>query len=332
MTTKNFSLLFFIFMTCTLGSNCFGWDEPGSPLDFKTTQAVQPTDSAEVIVIGAGFAGLNAADRLVEEGVDVILLEKAKRVGGKLLSVPLGGTYVNLGAQFFFYGSNSRMNDYLDRVPKFSLKGDTGLLWDGKLVTGADPTLDLPLSESAKIDLFQAYARMEADYELLAMEREFFFDKRPMSERWAEVDGQSAAEYLDRFDLDVTRIFDMFIRPDAGGTAWDTTALLLLGWFVGDEATTYLLPGGNQRMARFIKEDFSQAGGRLFLSSEVVEVTDAGDKVQVWSKDGRLFESDYAVVATPAHVTKWIVQGLTPAKRKALNETQYGIPTAWADV
>ncbi len=36
----------------------------------------QSAASAEVIVIGAGFAGLMAADRLIEEGMDVILLEK----------------------------------------------------------------------------------------------------------------------------------------------------------------------------------------------------------------------------------------------------------------
>ena len=78
---------------CGAGGNGGKDDDAGSG---------QPPDRAEVIVIGAGFAGLCAADRLAEEGFDVILLEKEDRVGGKLLSVPLGGTHANLGAQYFF--------------------------------------------------------------------------------------------------------------------------------------------------------------------------------------------------------------------------------------
>ncbi len=294
----------------------------------------EPTDNAEVIVIGAGFAGLIAADRLIEEGVDVILLEKEDRVGGKLLSVPLGGTYANLGAQFFFYGSSPQMNAYLDQVPTFWPEGDIGIMWDGQFVTGDEDSLflDLPLAQEAKIDLVFAQLKMELDHALIAMGREFFFDKEPMSRRWMTVEGQSAAQYLSGFHPDVTRMYNMFISPEIAGLGLEnTTALLLVGWNSGfanygnpGDSISYLVQGGNQRVAELIKENYLQAGGRLFLSCEVEEVTDTGDKVQVRSNDGRLFESDYAVVATPAHVAKGIVQGLSSRKLQALEEAQYG--------
>ena len=35
----------------------------------------------DVVVVGAGFAGLAAADRLVASGLDVLVLEEADRVG-----------------------------------------------------------------------------------------------------------------------------------------------------------------------------------------------------------------------------------------------------------
>jgi monoamine oxidase len=296
----------------------------------KTTQAVQPTASAEVIVIGAGFAGLVAADRLVEEGVDVILLEKEDRVGGKLLSVPLGGTYANLGTQYLFYGGHPRMSAYLDLLPLFVPEGDLGAFWDGQLVTGADEfemLLNLPLPPRAMLDMLLATAKMELDHALIAMTREFFFDKEPEFPVWMTVEGQSAAQYLSGFHPDVARVYNMFVAPEGGGGVSETTALLLAGWYAGPESEgggRILVQGGNQGLTELVKEGFLQAGGRLVLSCEVAEVTDTGEKVHVRSNDGRLFESNYAVVATPTHVTKEIVQGLTPAKLEALEEVQYG--------
>jgi monoamine oxidase len=286
----------------------------------------QPTASAEVIVIGAGFAGLCAADRLVEEGVDVILLEKEARVGGKLLSVPLGGEHPNLGAQYVFYGGHPRMSAYMDQLPLFIPEGDEGALWDGQFVTGADDMsliLNLPMPQSAKLDLLLAQVKMELDHALIAVTRESFVDKEPEFPLWMSVEGQSAAQYLSGFHPDVARIFDFFLAGEGGAGVEDATALVLVGGFAGEGGGRLFVQGGNQGLAEFVKEGFLQAGGRLFLSCEVAQVTETGDKVYVQSSDGRLFESDYAVVATPAHVTKEIVQGLTLAKLEALEATRY---------
>src|SRR6266508_2408242 len=51
--------------------------------------AVSP--SADVVVVGAGFAGLTAALRLVQAGRSVIVLEARGRVGGRALNQPIGG-------------------------------------------------------------------------------------------------------------------------------------------------------------------------------------------------------------------------------------------------
>src|SRR4051812_30578875 len=41
----------------------------------------------DVVVIGAGVAGLAAADRLREEGADVVVLEARDRIGGRILTL-----------------------------------------------------------------------------------------------------------------------------------------------------------------------------------------------------------------------------------------------------
>ena len=55
----------------------------------------------DVIVVGAGFAGLSAATELVAVGRDVLLLEARDRVGGRVESVTLAdGARIDSGGQF----------------------------------------------------------------------------------------------------------------------------------------------------------------------------------------------------------------------------------------
>ncbi|MEU9226834.1 protoporphyrinogen oxidase [Streptomyces massasporeus] len=53
----------------------------------------------QVVVIGAGIAGLAAAHRLLERGARVTVLEASDRVGGKLLPGEVAGARVDLGAE-----------------------------------------------------------------------------------------------------------------------------------------------------------------------------------------------------------------------------------------
>src|SRR2546428_12821634 len=59
------------------------------------------TRSADVIVVGAGLAGLTAARQIVKAGRSVIVLEARDRVGGRGLHHPLAhGAYTELGGRF----------------------------------------------------------------------------------------------------------------------------------------------------------------------------------------------------------------------------------------
>lgn len=58
------------------------------------------TVETEVVVVGAGVAGLVAARRLAERGRDVLVVEARDRVGGRTLTREFGGTAVDLGGHW----------------------------------------------------------------------------------------------------------------------------------------------------------------------------------------------------------------------------------------
>jgi monoamine oxidase len=56
---------------------------------------------AEVVVVGAGLAGLSAARAIAHAGHSVIVLEARNRVGGRTWNRPItGGSYIDAGAEF----------------------------------------------------------------------------------------------------------------------------------------------------------------------------------------------------------------------------------------
>jgi oxygen-dependent protoporphyrinogen oxidase len=54
-----------------------------------------------VVVVGGGISGLAAAYRLVEAGIDVVLIEQGNVLGGKLRTGEIAGGPVDLGAEAF---------------------------------------------------------------------------------------------------------------------------------------------------------------------------------------------------------------------------------------
>ncbi len=62
------------------------------------SQSVQ--HSADVLIVGAGMAGLTAAVALQQAGHDVIVFEKSRGVGGRLASRRIGPATFDHGAQF----------------------------------------------------------------------------------------------------------------------------------------------------------------------------------------------------------------------------------------
>jgi renalase len=86
--------------------------------------------TADIVIVGAGVAGLAAAERLQRHGVEVLVVDKGRRPGGRLATRARGVTSFDHGAQYFT-ARDPAFAAFVD-----SLR-DRGIVapWAGRLVT-----------------------------------------------------------------------------------------------------------------------------------------------------------------------------------------------------
>src|SRR5262245_38777236 len=96
--------------------------------------------SGRVIVIGAGMAGLSAAWALSRRGVEVTVLDRDERVGGRVLTADIDGAPVELGATFLtnFYPKTLRIARDVGLVDSgVPLRNSGAVLRNGRLYGGS---------------------------------------------------------------------------------------------------------------------------------------------------------------------------------------------------
>src|SRR3984893_19114612 len=93
-------------------------------------------DRVDVIVIGAGAAGLVAAAELAESGLSVLVVEARDRIGGRIFSLnDVEQQFpIELGAEFI-HGRPPEIMDALrqSKIPVSEVDGDNWCFQDGRL-------------------------------------------------------------------------------------------------------------------------------------------------------------------------------------------------------
>ncbi len=128
-------------------------------------------ERADVVIIGAGLAGLNVAGILKSVGLSVLVLEAADRVGGRVETVKAGDTFIDVGASQIgrTYGRtiSAALEHGLELVPE-----DRGLLPFGTFYKGQwikegewpDHPLNRLEGEERAIPPFMLGTRLAAQY------------------------------------------------------------------------------------------------------------------------------------------------------------------------
>ena len=277
-------------------------------------------------VIGGGIAGLVAAWQLGDR--DVVVLESADRVGGRVKSVRRGGYWVNLGAQFLAgEGTLARIVDELE-IERASLVGSRAAMGlKGKLTTSDRPAefvLRSPLSLRGRIDLARFGLRIRRTY------NRFVNDANP--ELRDELDNRSAEIFVAGIaDPDVRAISIAFAESWASAelsemSAWQFLLYMGSGLKTASETPNFSYPiGGNQVITDMLA---TALGEKIRLTAKVVSVSWGNGGVEVRyeesSGEERLLKAEQCVVALPAYAALDVLNDLPQQHRNALAAVRYG--------
>lgn len=316
-----------------LASSLVGW----APL----RQALG-AESADVIVIGAGLAGLNAALILEEQGFSVIVLEADDYVGGRTrtFDLPVGAT--NAGGQTIgpYYG---RLRDLVSRlqVPLVPSGANSTM---GIYVGGA-------LMASADWPKAQANRTVGPERSVQPGALEFYYLTRdnplPDAASWSQ------AEYA-RYDIPLTaylrergasdealRLIDVSINAESlsscsalgylrdikilqsGVPNADSKTQSTYGTGDASGLAFHEVAGGTQRLPEAMA---SALKAEVRLKQPVVSIDMAGGGVEVKTRDGSRYRGRYAICALPFSALRSIDvrPGFTGAQRDAVQRSAHG--------
>lgn len=150
-------------------------------------------ESADVVVVGAGFAGLTAAVELVNRGHRVLVLEARDRVGGRTTGQLLcDGHTVEMGGQWFGPTQTEVLAlaeaHGLETYPQFD-DGDRLLVWGGTVTRSGHDEARLSAQAAAEVGRLQA--------ELEAMAATLDLDQPWTAPQAAEWDSVTFSGWLD---------------------------------------------------------------------------------------------------------------------------------------
>ena len=220
-----------------------------------------------VVVIGAGFAGLAAADALRADGAEVTVLEARDRVGGRVWSVPFGDeAIVERGAEFILPGYDV-MNGLAERfgIP-LVLKGTP---YGRRVSVGGEAV--------SRTALEAAFKRLGGG---------------------VPANAASAAGAIADLGLDapVEALIRTRVAISNGHPPDDLAASVLEeGASTFGDFDNHTLEGGNMRLAEALA---AELGGALHLSSPVRRVRWSQGAVDV-ATDNDGIEADAVVIAIP---------------------------------
>ncbi len=244
----------------------------------------------DVIVVGAGMAGLGAARMLCDAGHDVLVCEARSGIGGRVQSLPRPhGHVIELGAEFIHGDSVSTWQF----VEQLKLQTSIDARWDGRVVWDGRQTQRMTqlAAHDAQLQTLQTI-----EDALLA-----YTGPDISFAQWLDMQGyQGVARHL----ADIRLSHSAATMPERQSVRAMQSDLL---------ASEHL--GGNDH---HIEAGYSQIvyhladGVPIWCDTPVVAITDAGSHCRVRFADGRERSARHVVVTVPLTILKAGLISFTP--------------------
>ena len=256
---------------------------------------------SEIIIIGAGAAGLMAARELGKAGEKVLVLEARDRIGGRIW--PLDEKefgYPAQGGAEYVHGEAPITRSLMKEAGMTLIKteGDMWNSYSGEITLNSER---LPNQD----ELHQKLKELKNDMPI--------------------------AEFFERYFADVkyanlrSSVFGMVEGYDAALPTRASTFSLRDEWLGGGEWLQYRIEEGYGALLKFLEKECRKNGVEIQLNSAVKEVGEKDIMVTARVADGGVYEAEKIIVTVPLPVIKDI--NFTPAipeKLEAVSKIGYG--------
>jgi monoamine oxidase len=285
------------------------------------------TEVYDVVVIGAGFAGLVAARDLTEAGRTVVVLEARDRPGGRTYSGTFPGTdvVIDLGAEWFDPARHHFMAAEVARYGAKFVEADKGgaSRWflDGRHSDGDEPDGLIDMNE-----LEEVLNRLRADIAPVVFAKGF------TQTNTAALD-IPFNEYLDKLDAPPA-IADLLRAQSytlTGALPEEFSALVYLREIAGFDhnpdysffASLARVDIGSGGLAERVADEISE---HIRLSEPVTSVTELSDRVDVTTANGKHYAGRRIILAAPLNTLGDIefTPSLPPALAELVREGHTG--------
>src|ERR671919_2251757 len=290
-------------------------------------------DPRDVVVVGAGIGGLAAAWDLRDR--DVLVLDAADRVGGRVHSEPRGPYWLNLGAHVFSGPGSATWR--LAKEVGVELAPVPGQLvaveLNGRIVAGGRPELyplRLPLRLGERLALVRAGIRLRravAGYERAARPRPGETPAATRARVLAYGDDRTFADWLGPLPGDADALFRATVTRSTAEldeiSFGHGAGYFSLVWSAGRGLSHNVL-GGPRRV---IEGLVAHLPGRVTVGAEVHEVSTEDGLVRVRYRDAgsnREVLARHVVLATKAFDAARIAVDLPEPTRRSLEAIPYG--------
>jgi monoamine oxidase len=289
----------------------------------------------DVIVIGAGLAGLAAADDLHQAGLNVLVLEARHRVGGRVYTMRNlhEGQHAEAGAEFIDL-DHGLMASYIQR---FGLKRAPGLSpYDRGILAGKV----IPFGDAAHADLPDAITGLLSAPNLFSVDLRFHYFQPYWERLRAQYHGNEAQalnalhqpsvlsclEELNASPEEIAYVRMRLVPSEGVELAHMSVLCLDQGPWPEHYATLqYKIDGGNDLLPRRIA---AQLGDRIQLGCEVVAIDQTTHEAAVAFHRGQeqhVVPATNVVVAVPLPALRQITFAppLSGEKAAALEAVSY---------
>lgn len=280
---------------------------------------------ADVIVVGAGVAGLKAAHELVAAGRSVIVLEGKDRVGGRLKRAEVAGRAVDVGGQWVGAGHDVLLAEARRLGIETYKQYETGKIVMqllGKVVQFTGEVPKMPFLSLIELALLQR--RWDREMKTIPANTPW---TAPRAKEW---DSQTLESWIVKnVRTEAAREFARLVPRGAWAAEaqqvsylWFLDALRSgtgLGYLMGvkDCGLDAKFKGGMHQIAQRLADEL---GDRIVLNAGVLKIAQTGDSVRV-TTDKRDYAARFAIVAAPpGPIARIAFEPHLPASRDGLHQ------------